>query len=79
MNAARRLGVLAHPWRLQENLVERVVLAAGLRLDRLPVDRVDRGADLRLDGGADRLEPLCRDVHVLELDRSWGRRGTGRW
>jgi len=79
MNAARRLGVLAHTRRLQENLVERVVLAAGLRLDRLPVYRVDRGADLRLDRGPGRLEPLCHDVYLLELDRPGRRRGARRW
>jgi hypothetical protein len=73
MNAAGRLGILAHTRRLEEHLVERVVRAAGLRLDRLSGDRVGRGTDLRLDCSSRRLEPLRHDVDLLKHDR----RGSG--
>jgi hypothetical protein len=64
----RRLGVLAHTRRLQDDLVERVVRAARLGFDRLPGHRVGRGADWRLDRDARRLEPLRHDVYLLELE-----------
>ncbi len=76
VNAAGRLGVLAHPRGLQHHLVERVVFAAGLCLDRLARHRIDRGADLRLDRGARRLEPPRHDVHLAEFGRRAGRNGS---
>jgi hypothetical protein len=62
MNTAGRLGILAHARCLQDDLIERVVLAAGLRLDRLTGHCVGRSSDLRLDRDARRFEPRCHDV-----------------
>ena len=75
MNAAGGFSVLAHTRCLQDDLVERVVGTAGLGLDRLSGHRVGRGAELRLDCDAGRLEPLRHDAHFLEFDRC----GAGRW
>ena len=57
--------VLIDARRLQQHLVERQVLAAGQILDRLGREAVGRGADLRLDADARRLEPLGRDGDFL--------------
>ena len=55
------VAVLRHARRLQDHLVERRVLAAGRVSMAWDDERIGRGADLRLDGGARRVEPLGRD------------------
>jgi hypothetical protein len=53
--------VLRDAGRLQDHLVEQVVLAAGRVLDILLRERIGRSARLRLDGVARRVEPLGGD------------------
>jgi hypothetical protein len=74
VDAAGRQSVLAYARRLQKDLIERVVRAPRLPVDPLAGDRVGRGADLRLDGGAGRLEPRGFDRHLLKRVWSGARR-----
>src|SRR5260221_14763569 len=63
---------------LQENLIERGVLAAaGLVLDRLLGNRVGRGADPRLDRDARSIELLRDDLQIERLARREGQIGSG--
>src|SRR6266404_3301933 len=58
-------GVLACPRCLQEDLIERQILAATrLTLDRPLRDRIGRCTDPRLDGDAGRIELLRRQCQV---------------
>ena len=53
--------ILRDAGRLQQGLVERQILGAGLVRDRLLRERIGRGADARLDALACDLELLRRE------------------
>ncbi|MEJ0041376.1 MAG: hypothetical protein WDM81_03825 [Rhizomicrobium sp.] len=59
--------VLRHAGRLEHDLVEQVVVAAGLRLDGLVGDGVGRSADLGLDAETRRIEPGGGHDHRLDI------------
>ena len=61
-------GVLDHVRGLQQHLIELRVFAARHGRDRLAIDRVGRGAGLRLDGAARFVQSLRRDLDFLQ----WG-------
>ncbi len=56
-------GILSHARRLEDDLVQGRVVADRHRLDGLGADRIGRGAGLRLDRRARRVQALGRDDH----------------
>ncbi len=69
VNAARARGILRDTRRLQQHPRQRIVLAAGLVLDRLTADLVGRRADARLHLDPLFFQPLGRHAHVERQPR----------
>ena len=59
-------GILRHARRLQDHLVEQIVRTAGRGFDVLRGDGVGRGAGLRLDAVARRIQALGGDDHGFD-------------
>ena len=62
MQLAKR--ILGYPRSLQEETVERLVIALRLGFDRLPTEIVDGSAQARLDLAAGDVELLGDDIEV---------------
>src|SRR5689334_24738872 len=75
MDAALTRRVLRDAGSLQQDLAQRIVGAARLRLDRLTGDLVGRGTDARLNVDPRFLQLLGGDLHV---ERLLGRKGEFR-